>query len=128
MADQIFLKEIIQNAAFPDIKPNYYKNKGTKPEKKVEETKLLRSFCGKDCEYNLQIKEEGGKDFVLSLFHNVIVNFLLSNKNIHLTVIFDHDGNDPTKEIEKINKNLQDKTFGRIEFNICEWEFPFRKI
>ena len=113
--DGIFLKEIIQNTAFPNIRPNYYKNQGTKPQKKVEETKLLRGFCRKDCEYNLLIKEEGGKGFVLSLFHNVIVNFLIANKNIHLTVIFDHDGNDPTKEIEKINKNLQDKTFGRIE-------------
>ncbi len=116
--DRVFLSEILKRTAAPNIFPLFYPNKGTKSVKKDKETVLLRSFCGNAKSHNLIVKEEGGHDFVIDLFVNLVVNFLMNHDDIYLTVLFDHDGRTPEAEIDKINNDLKAKTSKKIEFKL----------
>jgi hypothetical protein len=123
--DEVFLKEIISNATHLSISPFFYSNNGIKTEKKDQETVMLRKYCSKNNYYNLFVKEEGGKDFVLRLFTNIVINFLVLHKDLCLIVLFDHDGRDPETEIQKIRNDLKAKTGSKIAF---ESSSPIHKI
>lgn len=114
--DGIFLQEIISRAGNKRVKPYFYRNDGTKMEKRDQETKLLRQFRRKEDPHNVFVKEEGGHDFVVRLFTNLVVNFLMQSYNLSLTLLFDHDGRDPYQEIQKINNDVKGKTSGKIRF------------
>ncbi len=118
--DSLFIKEIINRTSSPIIYPIFYPNSGTKSTKKDQETVLLRKFYGAFNPYNLLVKEEGGHDFVINLFVNLAVNFLMTHNDISLTVLFDHDKRNPGDEIKKINSDLKAKNYGKIGFEpIC---------
>lgn len=123
--DGAFLREIISKATHLSISPFFYPNNGLKSEKKDQETVMLRNYCGDDDFHNLFVKEEGGHNFVIGLFINLVVNFLISNKDLCLTVLFDHDSRDPNIEIQKINNDLKAKTGGKITFKQSK---PTQKI
>jgi hypothetical protein len=114
--DRVFLSEVINRTAPSNISTFFYPNSGTKPEKKDQETVLLRKFSGNSHPYNLLIKEEGGHYFVINLFVNLAVNFLMRYPDISLTVLFDHDRRNPEEEIKKIKNDLKAKTSGKIGF------------
>lgn len=115
--DSIFLKEIITKTTLIGIRPFFYSNYGKKSAKDDQETVKLRNFCLDSSYHTLFVKEEGGHDFVISLFINVVVNFLLRNHDLCLTVLFDHDSRDPDTEIQKINLDLKARTSGKIGFD-----------
>lgn len=114
--DGIFLRETISRAAHLSISPFFYPNNGLKSKKKDQETVMLRNYFRNDDHHNLLVKEEGGHDFVIGLFINLVVNFLIWNKDLCLTVLFDHDCRDPDTEIQKIENDLKAKTQGKITF------------
>lgn len=64
--EQIFLENLISDASVrKDIRPHCYNNIGNTNQKKNQETQEIRKFSGARSPYNLLIKVEGGRSFVI---------------------------------------------------------------
>ena len=114
--DETFLEEIVSKSTNLGLSPKFYQNIGISTNKKDNETIMIRKLTEKNCPYNMLAKIEGGHDFVIRLFTNVVINFLTPSNDLYLTALFNHDGRDPENEVEQIRNDVKSRTSGKTDF------------
>ncbi|MHB8396475.1 MAG: hypothetical protein ACYDAZ_06590 [Thermoplasmataceae archaeon] len=107
--DLILCKHILRRSGVIDSEIRIFDNTGTKYEKKTQETSVLNSLVDRNSPFKILIKVENGRDFVLSLFANVGINFLMTQRDTYFTVIFDHDRRDPEDDIKRLFSDIRSR-------------------
>jgi hypothetical protein len=101
--DEVFIRHILTRESFPKNRSiKTFKNDGKVNQKRREEQKVIASFLQDGSPYDVLIKVENGKNFVISLMNNVCINIPENYKNVRLVVVFDHDGKKPSDEFNEI--------------------------
>jgi hypothetical protein len=122
--DRVFCRHFLSRSAnIQDDEIEVFSLTGEAGGFKWTESRAIRDFLGSWSPRIVLIKVENGKENVFKLFRICIGNILMSLTDLDAIVIFDHDGNDPEDELEKLlqetkqtTKNIDFKKVDRKSF------------
>ena len=85
-----------------------YFNEGSRDNKRLNESVMVKRFLSKCSPYTALIKSENGKKNLISLLKKICIPEAYSQEDLKLIVIFDHDEKNPVVEFREIFTVIKD--------------------